>query len=41
MLYLLAPLGITRLGEKKMTVSIINACSIAMIVVYNLYCVYS
>lgn len=40
-LYLLAPLGITRLGEKKMTVSIINACSIAMIVVYNLYRVYS
>ena len=39
-LYLLIPLGIPRLGENKMTVPIINACSIAAIVVYNLYRVY-
>ena len=40
-LYLLIPLGISRLGESKITAAVINAGSITMIVVYNLYRVYS
>lgn len=40
-LYLLIPLGISRLGESKITAPVINACSITMIVVYNLYRVYA
>lgn len=40
-LYMLVPMGISRLGESKITAPIINACSIVMIVVYNLYRVYS
>ncbi len=40
-LYLLIPLGTSRLGESKTSVRLINACSITAIVVYNVYRVYS